>query len=135
MRITPIASLAFVSAITLVPAFAVTPKVEASKVEPASTTTTPPVSTGVSAPSILNLDSIQLPPGSLARTIGGEATVVLALTVDRTGNPYNVHVVQSAGEGIDSRVVAGVQQAHFRPGRLNNEAIPMAMSLVVRVER
>ncbi len=131
MRLTHVASLFLVPALAVAPAFASAPKSDA-----APNTSTVRVSTGIVAPVILDPADIRVPAGTLANTLGGEATVVLRLNVDEQGHAQDVRVVKSAGlEVVDSHVVAGVEQAHFRPAKLNNQAIPMAISLVVRVQR
>ncbi len=131
MRLTHVASLFLVPALAVAPAFARAPKSDST-----ASTSTVRVSTGIVAPVILNPADIRVPAGTLANALGGEATVVLRLSVDEQGHAQDVRVVKSAGvEEVDSRVVAGVEQARFRPAQLNNQSIPMAMSLVVRVQR
>jgi TonB family protein len=128
MRLTPVASLFLAPALMAVPAFAGAAKTDAVNMQNVR------VTTGVVAP-VLDSSAIQIPPGSLINTIGGEATVVLSLYVDEQGHAESVHVVKSAGHDIDDRVVDGVLRSKFRPATLDHHAIPLEMSLIVRVQR
>jgi TonB family protein len=71
----------------------------------------------------------------LLRNDGNGAEVVLALTVDAKGNAENIRVVKSADPDLDARVVTGVSQAHFRPAKLDNQAIPVDLNMIVQVNR
>lgn len=128
MRLTHVASLFLAPALMAVPAVASATKTDAT------TTQNLRISTGVAAP-VLESSAIQIPPGMLSHAFIGEATVVVSLYVDEKGHAESVRVVKSAGQDIDDRVVAGVLHSKFRPARLDNNAIPLEMSLVVRVQR
>jgi|SRR5271168_3078297 len=93
------------------------------------------VSTGITAPVILDSTNLHIPASALDRTIPSESTLVLALNVDEKGNPQNVHVVHSGSPDLDARVVAAVRQSHFRPARLDNQAVATDVNLVVTVQR
>jgi TonB family protein len=87
----------------------------------------------VTSPATLDSASIRIPGNTLGQT--GAAKVVLSLNVDAKGNAQNVRVVQSAGPELDARVVAAVRQSYFHPAKLDNHAVPVAVDLVVTVQR
>jgi TonB family protein len=126
MRPTLVASLLLSPMLLTASAIARTPKTDAAATTPAR------VSTGVVAPKILNADNFHIPADVLGQ---GNAQVVLSLNVDEKGNAQNIRVVKSANPELDARVVSQVSQSHFRPGTLNDHAIPVDMNLVVKVQR
>jgi TonB family protein len=93
------------------------------------------ISTGVIEPAVVGSGDIHIPPSTLLRNDGNGAEVVLALTVDAKGNAENIRVVKSADPDLDARVVTGVSQAHFRPAKLDNQAIPVDLNMIVQVNR
>jgi TonB family protein len=129
MRLTQVASLFLAPALMAVPAVASSTKTDAP-----ATAQTLRVSTGVTAPT-LDAGSIRISPGSMSDAFIGQATVVLSLYVDEKGQAQSVRVVKSAGPDLDQRVVDGVLQAKFQPATLDHKAIPLEMSLIVRVQR
>jgi TonB family protein len=93
------------------------------------------VTTGVIEPAVIGSGVIHIPPSTLLRNDGNGAEVVLALRVDEKGNAENIRVVKSADPDLDARVVTGVSQAHFRPAKLDNQAIPVDVNMIVQVNR
>jgi TonB family protein len=93
------------------------------------------VSTGITVPAILDSANIRIPANTLDRTLASEAKVVLALNVDEKGNAQNVRILQSANPDLDARVVAAVRQSHFRPAKLDHQAIPVDLNLIINVQR
>ena len=93
------------------------------------------VSTGVSAPSIVGPIAIQLPENMSASFVQTDTQIGLSLTVDSNGLPQNVKVVKSSNPFIDARIVDAVQKSHFRPGTIDETAIPVELNLTVSVLR
>jgi|SRR5277367_2253007 len=93
------------------------------------------VSTGITSPVVLDSTNIHIPASALDRTIASESTVVLALNVDEKGNPTNVHVVHSSSPDLDARVITAIKGSHFRPAKLDNQAVSREVNLVVTVQR
>ena len=89
------------------------------------------VSTGVIAPVLTDTLAIQLPDGLPQSFIPVSSEVGLAFTVDSNGQPENIKVVKSTNPYWDARVVDAVQKAHFRPGTLDNQPIPVDMNVTV----
>lgn len=91
------------------------------------------VSTGVIAPSLVGPLSIQLPENFSASYGSMDTQVGLSLTVDSNGLPQNIKVVKSSNPFIDARIVDAIQKSHFRPGSMDETAIPIEMNLTVSV--
>jgi len=128
MRTFPFAGLVLTSALLASPAFARSPKTDASA-QPQR------VSTGFVAPVLVDPAGIRIPSDVLGQTAPAQAKVVLALNVDEKGNAQNVRVVQSASPELDFRVVEAVMKSHFQPATLNKHAVPVDMALTIHVQR
>jgi TonB family protein len=107
--------------------------------QPADDASTPTpalrVSTGVTGPSILDASKLHLSPNVFDRTISSEATVVLSLNVDETGKPQDVQVVKPVSKMLDERVLEAVRQLHFSPAKLDDQPVPVDLTLSVVVKR
>ena len=104
------------------------------KVDPAATSPNPAISTGVTAPEILNTQTIRIQPNAYDKTAAPEEQVVLQLKVDDKGQVQHVQVLKSTNPHFDARVIEAIQKSHFRPAKLDNQAVPMELSLVVVVQ-
>lgn len=93
------------------------------------------VSTGVTAPAILDTAVVEIPQGGSYQSIPAGAQVGLTLTVDQNGVPQNIRVVKSLNHDWDAEVIDAVRQFHFRPGSMDNNPIPMDMNLTVNITR
>lgn len=91
------------------------------------------VSTGVIAPILTDSLAIQLPDGLPKSYIPVASTVGLAFTVDSNGQAENIKVVKSTNPYWDARVVDAIQKAHFRPGTLDSQPIPVDMNVTVNL--
>jgi TonB family protein len=108
-------------------AFASTP------VDDASAPTPIRVSTGVTAPVLVDTASLSLPEGYTANDVPNDAQVGITLTVDPKGQPQNVEVVKSYSPFWDARVVEAVKQFRFKAGTVSNQPIPVDMNLTVTI--
>jgi hypothetical protein len=91
------------------------------------------VSTGVIAPEILDAEHLTVPVSATDFLVPGDAVVGLSLTVDQAGHPQDVKVVKSLNPVWDARVVEAVNHAHFKPGSIDTESIPVKMNLTVTI--
>jgi TonB family protein len=98
-------------------------------------TPAPRISTGVTGPSILDASKVHLSPNAFDQLLPSEATVVLSLNVDEMGNAQDVQVVKSVNKILDERVMSAVRQIRFRPAKLDDQPIPMDVTLNVVVKR
>jgi len=90
------------------------------------------ISTGVVAPRLVHTVDVQSNPDWQWRTAGLYRTAVVAMTVDETGKPTNLKIIQSAGSDLDENVLAAVNQYRFAPGTVSNQ--PTSIELNLRVD-
>ncbi len=93
------------------------------------------VSTGVSAPILTVPISIELPEGLASVFLPIDKQVSLSLTVDSSGQASNVKVVKSANPYWDAMVVDAVQKSHFKPAKLDDQAVAIDMNLTVNLSK
>jgi hypothetical protein len=98
-------------------------------------TQAPRVSTGVTAPALLQSTYVNVPADFSNNEIPVNAQIGLTLVVDEKGRPQNIHVVKGFSPFWDSRVVDAVSKFHFRPGTIDEKAIPVDMNLTVNLAR
>jgi TonB family protein len=91
------------------------------------------VSTGVIAPELLDANHFTVPMAATDGPVPADAEVGLTLTVDENGRPENVKVVKSLNPVWDARVLDAVSRAHFKPGSIDTQPIPVDMNLTVNI--
>ncbi len=89
------------------------------------------ISTGVVGPVLTNSIDIPLPDGLSHDFVPVDAQVGLSLKVNANGKAEDVKVIKGSNPYWDARVVDAVQRSHFRPGTIDNQAIPMDVNLTV----
>jgi len=67
-----------------------------------------------------------------ARKAKAQGIVLLLLVVGKDGRPYDIHVGQSLGMGLDEKAVEAVNLWRFRPATLNGQ--PVATRIAVQVD-
>ena len=67
-----------------------------------------------------------------ARKSKTQGTVMLILIVGKDGHPYDIHLGQSLGMGLDEKAIEAVSLWRFRPAMLNGQ--PVATRIGVQVE-
>ena len=93
------------------------------------------VSTGVTAPKLAEAISIAMPDGLSKAFIPADSKLELSFTVDSKGQAENVKVTKSISPYWDARVVEAIQKSHFKPGKLDDQAVAIDMNLVVSLMR
>jgi TonB family protein len=91
------------------------------------------VSTGVIAPELLDANHLTIPMTVNDGPMPADAEVGLTLTVDENGRPQDVKVVKSLNPLWDARVLDAVSRAHFKPGSIDTQPIPVEMNLTVNI--
>jgi TonB family protein len=91
------------------------------------------ISTGVTAAQLLRSESIFIPTAAV-NTVSNPAKMVLRVSLDETGTPTDMHIVQSINPEVDSRVMKAVRNFRWRPAVLDNQTIPIDVNLVVQVQ-
>ena len=67
-----------------------------------------------------------------ARKAKAQGSVLLLVVVGKDGHPYDIHVGQSLGMGLDEKAIEAVNRWRFRPGTLNGQ--PVATQIAVQVD-
>jgi TonB family protein len=91
------------------------------------------VSTGVGAPKLIHTVAIEADSNWVPTGFTFERKAVVEMTVDATGKPSNLKIVQSLGPVMDRNVLAAVSQYRFAPGTLDGAptAVPVNLQLVL----
>src|SRR5580693_4394551 len=80
----------------------------------------PRVSTGVTAPTLLeSMLAISIPGDLPQEAIPVDAQIGLTFVVDQKGKPEDIHVVKGINAFWDARVVEAVSKFHYRPGTVD----------------
>jgi TonB family protein len=92
------------------------------------------ISTGVVAPKLISTVHIDSDSDSIPRGFTIDRKTVVAMTVDATGKPSDLKIVQSLGPTMDHNVLAAVSQYRFTPGTLDGQAtsVPVNLEVVLR---
>jgi TonB family protein len=102
--------------------------------EAAHTTAPVRVSTGVGAPKLIHTVAIESDSNWIPTGFTSERNTVVEMTVDSTGKPSNLKILQSLGPVMDHNVLAAVGQYRFKPGTLDGAAtaVPVNLHVVLR---
>jgi TonB family protein len=121
-----------------------TPILESSNVQPAALATiksanhsaTPTVvriSSGVTAPVLMHTVDVDR-----EHILGGASSldrvVRVAMTIDASGKPTDLKVIQSTDKFTDAAILAAASQYRFKPATLNGSAVPIEMTVNFRIE-
>ena len=121
-----------------------TPTLESSNVQPAAfagvrsadhnaSPTVVRVSSGVTAPVLLHTVDVDR-EHILAADISEERVVRVAMTIDASGKPTDLKVIQSSDKFTDEAILNAASQYRYKPATLNGSAVPMAMTVNFRIE-
>jgi len=101
--------------------------------EAAHTTTPVRISTGVGAPKLIHTVAVESDSNWIPTGFSLERTAVVEMTVDVTGKPSDLKIVQSLGPVMDHNVLAAVSQYRFTPGTLDGAptAVPVNLHVVL----
>jgi|HubBroStandDraft_5_1064220.scaffolds.fasta_scaffold380932_1 hypothetical protein len=102
-----------------------------------ATAQAPRVSTGVTAPTLLESMLAISIPGDLPQEAipASGAQIGLTFVVDQKGKPQDIHVVKGINAFWDARVVEAVSKFHYRPGTVDAQPVPVDMNLTVNIAR
>lgn len=84
---------------------------------------------GVSAPSLVY--KVEPEYSEEARKAKFQGSVLLQVVVDEKGNPRDIKIVRPLGLGLDEKAIEAVQKWRFKPGFLNNKAVPVQAMIEV----
>jgi TonB family protein len=91
------------------------------------------ISTGVTAPKLIYTVDVLADSPSTARLLSNDCKVTVGMIVDKTGKPYDLKIVKSAGAAVDASVLAAVSQYRFTPGMVSNQPIASPLNLEVLI--
>ena len=108
-------------------------ELRASEAGTGTAITTAPVriSTGVSAPKLIHTVDIESTTDLASQSLARDKTVVVAMTVDATGKPSDLTIVQSQSPAMDKNVLRAVSQYRFKPGTLDGAPAAIPVNLEV----
>jgi TonB family protein len=103
----------------------------------AHTTTPVRISTGVGAPKLIHTVAIESDSDWIPSGFTFDRKTVVEMTVDATGKPSNLKILQSLGPVMDHNVLAAVSQYRFTPGTLDGAPtnVPVNLQVILRSSR
>ena len=103
----------------------------------ASTTSPLRISTGVGAPKLIHTVAIESDSDWIPSGFTFDRKTVVEMTVDATGKPSDLKIIQSLGPVMDHNVLAAVSQYRFTPGTLDGAPtnVPVNLQVVLRSSR
>jgi TonB family protein len=121
-----------------------TPTLESSNIQPAALAaikssehaaapTAIRVSTGVTAPVLVRTVDVDR-DHILEGAASAERVVRVNMTVDASGKPTDLKVVQSTDVFTDQAILAAASQYRFKPATLNGIAVPMQMTVNFKIQ-
>ena len=121
-----------------------TPTLESSNVQPAAlagiksadhsaTPTVVRVSSGVTTPVLVHSVDVDR-EHILAADISEERVVRVAMTIDASGKPTDLKVIQSSDKFTDEAILAAASQYRYKPATLNGSAVPIEMTVNFNIQ-
>lgn len=107
-----------------------------SKPETENANVPPPlkVSTGVIGPKLISEPSITVSADDFPGRQPATHHMLVSFRVDEKGVPQNVQLVRSVSPIVDWQIMNAVRQYRFKPATLDNENVPVQMTMRVNFE-
>jgi TonB family protein len=83
----------------------------------------------VSAPYQIN--QVEAEFSDEARRAKYQGIVVVAIIVDKDGNPKNPRVVRALGMGLDEKAIEAVMKYKFHPAMKDGKAVPVPVNIEI----
>ena len=120
-----------------------TPTLESSNVQPAALAgiktsengaapTAVRISSGITAPVLVY--SVDVDREHILSNATEDRVVRVGMTIDETGKPTNLKVLQSTDKFTDQAILTAASQYRYKPATLDGAAVPMAMTVNFRIE-
>jgi TonB family protein len=93
------------------------------------------ISTGVTAPQLLQSSDLHISSSGLELGYPNNAKVVIFLNIDAQGNVQHVHIVNSTYPVLNANVLDAASKFHFHPAMLDGKAIASHVELNVNIVR
>ena len=118
-----------------------TPTLQASLYRSAAFTATPPApaaavahnSTGVIAPRLLHAAPFAEVDGDVFKNATRARSVVLDFTIDATGKPCAMKVLQSNDPFVNVNVMRAIGDSQYQPATLDGVAVPMHVKMTYNI--
>jgi TonB family protein len=121
-----------------------TPTLESSNVQPAAlagiksadhsaSPTVVRVSSGVTKPVLVHTVDVDR-DHILGADASEDRVVRVAMTIDASGKPTDLKVIQSTDKFTDQAILAAASQYRYKPATLNGSAVPMQMTVNFTIE-
>ena len=121
-----------------------TPTLESSNVQPAAfaglktsdhgaTPTVVRISSGITTPVLVHTVDVDR-DHVLQNTAAEDRIVRVRMTIDASGKPTDLKVVQSTDKFTDQAILMAASQYRYKPATLNGTAVPMEMTVNFRIE-
>ena len=121
-----------------------TPTLESSNVQPtafagiktadhSASPTVVRVSSGVTTPVLVHSVDVDR-EHILAADISEERVVRVAMTIDASGKPTDLKVIQSSDKFTDEAILAAASQYRYKPATLNGSAVPIEMTVNFNIQ-
>lgn len=91
------------------------------------------VSTGVTTPKLIHSVDVVADPTTNWCLLSNSCKFVVGMTVDKTGKPSNLKIVQSGAKDLDQNVLAAVSKYRFTPGLVSNQPVETPVFLQVLI--
>jgi len=95
----------------------------------------PRVTTGVTAPVIVETVPVSISDSSDAAFFVGKATIQVSFLLNAEGHPENIKVLNSSSPALNRDVEAALKKFQFRAGMLDQQAVAVPMKLSIIVTR
>jgi TonB family protein len=120
-----------------------TPTLESSNVQPAafaglktsdhvSSPTVVRVSSGITAPVLVY--SVDVDREHIVLTGNSDRIVRVGMTIDATGKPRDLKVLQSTDKFTDQAILTAASQYRYKPATLDGTAVPMEMTVNFNIQ-
>jgi len=109
----------------------VAPSPESSATDVSATPRPRRISTGVIGPKLISEPNLHVSKADFPTADLATQHAVVSFRVDENGAPQNVHLLKSAGQIVDERVMQAVRQYRFAPATLDDQVVAMDVNLVV----
>ncbi len=90
------------------------------------------ISTGVTAPVLVH--TVDINRDHILNVAPEDRTVTVGMTVDASGKPTDLKVIQASDEFTDGAILDAVSQYRYKPATLNGTAVPMGVTLNVKLQ-
>lgn len=93
------------------------------------------VTTGVTPPQLLNSLQLAVPDSLIASAAPSNMQIAVSFVVDKEGQPRDIQIVRGYNSVWNEHAIQAVSQLHYRPASIDDQAVPMAVNLVIAIAK